>query len=613
MSFIKELRRRNVIRVAMAYMIAAWLLLQVADVVTNNIGAPGWVFQAILLLVALGFPIALIFAWAFELTPEGLKREHEVDRSDSITQVTGRKLDFMIIGVMSLAIAYFAYDEFVVEPAQEESLLSDSTQEIVATEVQQSIAVLPFVNMSDDAANEYFSDGLAEELLNLLAKIPELKVIARTSSFAFKGQTGDIRGIGQQLGVKTLLEGSVRKSGERVRITAQLIDASDGAHIWSDTYDRTIKDIFAVQDDVAAAIIDALEIHIGAKPTRGRPTDNAEAYALFLKARASLNVSDTRSAEQKLLGVIELDPNFAEAHELLAYCYFYLCGRDVSGIEGQILMRDAAARALAINPDLVLAEALYQAGNVESWSYLGEIEAFERAMRRQPGDTKLLDTLIWDVLEAGYLQEALELAEQFVELDPLSPTANFYLAEALFAVGRTSESIAAMNLAIEFNHELAENALGAMNLVNEQDDIAIAHFEAVLERNELPSNWVSDLVTGARDPATGMAYLDRRIPEIIASLPEDRAADWRQNLNDWYLYFGYLDRYFDTIFALDLTSSTWTDADTYVYRGTQYRHLGFTAHPKYLEVAESTGMIDVWEHRGPPDFCEKMDGQWVCE
>jgi len=597
----------------MAYMIAAWLLLQVADVVTNNIGAPGWVFQAILLLVALGFPIALIFAWAFELTPEGLKREHEVDRSDSITQVTGRKLDFMIIGVMSLAIAYFAYDEFVVEPAQEESLLSDSTQEIVATEVQQSIAVLPFVNMSDDAANEYFSDGLAEELLNLLAKIPELKVIARTSSFAFKGQTGDIRGIGQQLGVKTLLEGSVRKSGERVRITAQLIDASDGAHIWSDTYDRTIKDIFAVQDDVAAAIIDALEIHIGAKPTRGRPTDNAEAYALFLKARASLNVSDTRSAEQKLLGVIELDPNFAEAHELLAYCYFYLCGRDVSGIEGQILMRDAAARALAINPDLVLAEALYQAGNVESWSYLGEIEAFERAMRRQPGDTKLLDTLIWDVLEAGYLQEALELAEQFVELDPLSPTANFYLAEALFAVGRTSESIAAMNLAIEFNHELAENALGAMNLVNEQDDIAIAHFEAVLERNELPSNWVSDLVTGARDPATGMAYLDRRIPEIIASLPEDRAADWRQNLNDWYLYFGYLDRYFDTIFALDLTSSTWTDADTYVYRGTQYRHLGFTAHPKYLEVAESTGMIDVWEHRGPPDFCEKMDGQWVCE
>jgi len=583
MSFIKELRRRNVIRVAMAYMIAAWLLLQVADVVTNNIGAPGWVFQAILLLVALGFPIALIFAWAFELTPEGLKREHEVDRSDSITQVTGRKLDFMIIGVMSLAIAYFAYDEFVVEPAQEESLLSDSTQEIVATEVQQSIAVLPFVNMSDDAANEYFSDGLAEELLNLLAKIPELKVIARTSSFAFKGQTGDIRGIGQQLGVKTLLEGSVRKSGERVRITAQLIDASDGAHIWSDTYDRTIKDIFAVQDDVAAAIIDALEIHIGAKPTRGRPTDNAEAYALFLKARASLNVSDTRSAEQKLLGVIELDPNFAEAHELLAYCYFYLCGRDVSGIEGQILMRDAAARALAINPDLVLAEALYQAGNVESWSYLGEIEAFERAMRRQPGDTKLLDTLIWDVLEAGYLQEALELAEQFVELDPLSPTANFYLAEALFAVGRTSESIAAMNLAIEFNHELAENALGAMNLVNEQDDIAIAHFEAVLERNELPSNWVSDLVTGARDPATGMAYLDRRIPEIIASLP------------------------------LDLTSSTWTDADTYVYRGTQYRHLGFTAHPKYLEVAESTGMIDVWEHRGPPDFCEKMDGQWVCE
>jgi len=260
-----------------------------------------------------------------------------------------------------------------------------------------------------------------------------------------------------------------------------------------------------------------------------------------------------------------------------------------------------------------MAEALFQAGNVDSWSYLGEIEALERAMQRQPGDPKLWDILIWDVLEAGYVQEAMELAEQFVELDPLSPVANFYLAEALNAVGRTSDSVTAMNLALQLNYESAETAAGALSLVKEQDDIAIAHFEAFLEQNELPIDWVSDLVTGARDPATGMAYLDRRIPEIIASFPQDRMAAWRQNLNEWYLYFGYLDRYFDTILALDLTASTWTDADISVFRGTQYRRLGFTAHPKYLEVAESMGIIDIWENRGPPEFCEKVDDQWVCE
>ena len=598
-----ELKRRNVVRVAIAYVVVSWLTLQLTDVLVPLLSLPEWVGRFVFLVLLIGFPLALFFAWAFELTPEGIKKEKHVDRSESVTHVTGRKLDFIIIGVLVVALTFFAVDKYVLVPSTTPA----------STVAKQSIAVLPFVNMSDDAGNEYFSDGLSEEILNLLAKIPELKVIARTSSFAFKGQTGDIRGIGQQLGVKTLLEGSVRKSGERVRITAQLIDVSDGSHIWSETYDRTITDIFAVQDDVAAAIIDALQIHVSANPARGRPTESAEAYALFLKARASLNAGGSRDAEKFVLSAIELDPEFAEAYELLAYCYWTLCGSGFEPAEGQKLAGEAAAKALAINPDLVFAQALYLSGNIETYSYLGEIEALERAVRQQPGNPALLVALSWDLLEAGYLPEALGAAERLVQLDPLSATANLILANALYAVGRTSESLAAQDLALQFGDDFAKWASGQVNLVEEQDDIAIAYFEAYLEQDALPSKWVRELVTGARDPATGQAYLDRHILQIVASTPETGGFSRQDNQAMWYLLFGFLDRYFEPILDLDLTDSAWTDADIPFYRGTVFRRSGFTAHPKYLEVAKSIGIIDVWEQRGPPDFCEKIGGEWVCE
>ena len=606
-----ELKRRNVVRVAIAYLIVSWLILQFTDILIPLLTLPGWIGRLVFLILIVGFPLALFFAWAFELTPDGIKKEKDVDRSESVTHVTGRKLDFIIIGILVIALAFFAVDKYALN--SDRLPATDVAREIVATAAKQSIAVLPFVNMSSDSEQEYFSDGLSEEILNLLAKIPELKVIARTSSFAFKGQTGDIRGIGQQLGVKTVLEGSVRKSGERVRITAQLIDVSDGAHIWSQTYDRTITDIFAVQDDVAAAIIDALQIHVGANPARGRPTESTEAYALFLKARASLNAGESRDAEEFVLSAIELDPEFAEAYELLAYCYWTLCGSGFEPAEGQKLAGEAAGKALAIDADLLFAQALYQSGNIETYSYLGEIEALEWAVRQQPGNPALLVALSWDLLEAGYLQEALGAAERLVQLDPLSASANLILANALYAVGRTSESLAAMDLALQFGDDFAKWGIGQVNLAEKQDDIAIAHFEAYLEQDGLPSNWVRELVIGACDSATGQAYLDRHILQIVASTPESDGFSRQDNLSMWYLLFGFVDRYFEPILDIDLTDSAWTDADIPFYRGTVFRRSGFTAHPKYLAVAESIGIIDVWDQRGPPDFCEKIGGEWVCE
>jgi len=269
--------------------------------------------------------------------------------------------------------------------------------------------------------------------------------------------------------------------------------------------------------------------------------------------------------------------------------------------------------AIAIDPDLVLAQALYHSGNIESWSYLREMEAFDRAVRQQPSNPALLDAFVFELTESGYLQEALGIAERFVELDPLSPVANSFLANALYALGRTSEAEAALEFADQLGSNQAKWAIGAVNLVKKQDDIAIAHFEANLEQNGFPSNWVRELVTGARDPATGQAYLDRRLPKIVASFSEENTYFWQANMTTWYLFFGFLDRYFELVLELDLTDSRWTDADVFVWTGTIYRRLGFTAHPKYLDVAEAIGLIDVWEQRGAPDFCEKVEGAWACE
>jgi len=281
LSLIEELKRRNVFKVAIAYIVMAWLVLQVADVILNNIAAPGWIFKVLMLFLAIGLPFAVFFAWAFELTPEGLKREHEVDRTRSITPDTGRKLNLLITTVLVLALGYFAYDKFVLSANRDAALIEATMQTIseqtatekVPAQSDKSIAVLPFVNMSEEASNEYFSDGISEELLNLLAKIPEIRVIGRTSSFQFKDKNEDLRVIGEMLGVANILEGSVRKSGNTVRVTAQLINAEDGAHLWSDTYDRNLDDVFKVQDEIAEAVVSVLKVKLlgEALPKRATP------------------------------------------------------------------------------------------------------------------------------------------------------------------------------------------------------------------------------------------------------------------------------------------------------------------------------------------------------
>jgi len=525
----------------------------------------------------------------------------------------------MLIAALVLLIVYFSYGEFFTNPVQDEppEKASTSVEDAVSsTQWEKSIAVLPFVNMSEDPGNEYFSDGLSEEILILLAKIPRLKVIGRTSSFMFKGRNEDLRTIGRTLGVENVIEGSVRKSGNRLRISAQLINVSDGSRIWSESYDRKITDIFAVQDDVAAAIIEALEMHVGTVPTRALPTKSLEAYTLFLKAKAAVNILQNRKSEALLLEAINLDPDFAEAYELLAYTYWYMAGDEIDGITAQQLVSEATAKALTIEPDLVLAKALSKAAIFGPGIRLRKLESFEQAVREQPNNPLVLEPYVFMLMEHGYLKEALIYAKRYVEIDPLSLIANAYWSAVLYAQETKSETVTALEFVsqidVPFGSLIWWNIEG-INLVEGQDEITIKHIVDFLRQNNYPDpTWVRELITAGRDPISGQAYLHRRIPEIIAEMPDDKVQGWQDGLNNLYLYFGYMDRHFELIFETNLSDSRW-GGGIHTWHGHIFRRLDFTTHPKYLELVRLLGIIDTWEQRGPPDFCEKVGDEWVCE
>ena len=608
----RELKRRNVVRVGIAYVIVGWLLLQLADVLGDLLQLPDWAGKLVVFLLVLGFPIALVFAWAFELTPEGIKRERDVDREKSVTQVTGRKLDRTIIVLLAAALVFVVVDNYVLKDAPQQPVVEPVVEAQI--EEEQSIAVLPFVNMSSDQEQEYFADGLSEEILNLLARIPDLKVIGRTSSFSFKGKNEDLRIIGEALGARTLLEGSVRKSGDRIRITAQLIDAADGAHLWSDTYDRTIEDVFAVQDEVAAAIIEALHVHVGTMPTRGVPTENAEAYSLYLRARAHMNHFEVLRSEPLLNQAVELDPGFAEAHELLAFNYWWLGGVTMDAQEAYRKMRAVARTALDLNPDSVFAEAMYVMGDMDNYSFLKEIESLERIVSTSPGNTFAYDGLTYDLMQAGYFAEGLQYAKKLVDLDPLSSGAHMRLGEALVANGDTDGALQAYTTARDLGGAIANGPLAVHWIESGELDKAVPLIENYWQSfdHDTDVSWVRAFIENASDPETGVEYLDNTNPEIVARFPAELQYDVQRTLMMVYLDFGYLDRFYELILSPEEIAKDLWDVDTHIYYGTIRRHSGFAAHPRFEELAEINGLFEMWDSRGAPDMCEKIAGEWEC-
>ena len=460
LSIFKELNRRNVFRIGAAYVVLSWVMLQVTDVVVPILALPDWVARLVLFLLAIGFPFALFFAWAYELTPDGLKREKDVDRSQSITAQTGRKLDRTIIGVLVVAVSLLLFERFIsptpdyaaTQPPQQAAVESNSP---AATDPQRdasgndkSIAVLPFVNMSDDEQNEYFSDGISEELLNVLVRIEGLKVPSRTSSFTFKDSALKVSEIGRELGVDNVLEGSVRKAGNRIRVTAQLIDVDSDTHLWSETYTRELDDIFAVQDEIAHAIVSALEVTLSGQEEQAlerRPTDNIEAYNQYLYGRHWWNQRiPGRMAEaiEPLRMAVELDPTFVQAWAALADVYLLLPEYDEGSVAENIPQAlNASQKALALDPDS--AHALTTFAYIKAMHHYHWEEAeveFKRAIELAPNYRTAHQWYAEMLAVLRRTDEAMAQLERAGEADPLAAIIPHIRGWILFHAGRTGEA-----------------------------------------------------------------------------------------------------------------------------------------------------------------------------
>ncbi len=459
MGLVSELRRRNVLRMAVLYAVAAWLIMQVAEVLSGLVHLPEWIGPAVLVLLAVGLPIALIVSWFYEITPEGISLERDVDPARSITHVTGRRLDFLVISLLCAAVILFAYDKWWMgEPPE------------------KSIAVLPFVNMSGDLAQEHFSDGMSEELLHRLAQVSELHVAARTSSFHFKNKNIAVSEIAAELGVRSVLEGSVRQAGNTIRVTAQLINAGDGFHIWSKTYEREFDDIFAIQDEIATQVVDALKVTLlGDEQARLKkhPTANLAAYDAYLLGRQKMARRTSNALQEAVVHfstAIRLDSQYALAYVGLADAYALLGrygaldDREVFANAGpaaeralelddqlgeayaslgtvRLLQRDFPAaeqaykRAIELNPNYAAAYDGY--GLLMRWGFARKEEALELhqiALGLDPLSTPINMAVVEDYLELGRFEDALDRCQRIIEIDPDYPRAHTIMADLYWEV-----------------------------------------------------------------------------------------------------------------------------------------------------------------------------------
>ena len=542
MTLYEELKRRNVVRVGIAYVVIGWFLAQVAEFAFENFGAPDWVLKSVVVVLLLGLPLALFFAWVYEITPEGVKKESEIDRSTSVAGEKGQMLNVVIAMSLVLAVGLLLTDRFTGGPDEVQLAAADTA--VSTQDVTNSIAVLPFVNMSSDEEQEFFSDGITEEILNSLASIKELKVAGRTSSFAFKGQNDDLRRIGDALGVNHILEGSVRKSGEQVRITAQLVQVDDGFHVWSETYDRKLVDIFAIQDEIANEILRQLKTRLlgdAAKPAEARRTDPV-VYALYLKAKQRIytrigseietaveeldqaiqldtqyapayaqrgiatlllseeqygdlpNLEANRRGKRFIDNALKLDPNHADAWSALGLYY----GKDTATLEDSI---DALAKALELNPNSIDASNWLQISLSQIGDLAGALEILEEMTNRDPLYRPAFTNAMQKFNSAGQPEKAEALLERMTAFDPDNPDIVLARATHYMFSGRAGESLSLM----EKRRDMGEMS-GIANIYLSAGLNRTGQFERATEEGS-PFRKVLPLYNvGRKDEAYELAY-----------------------------------------------------------------------------------------------------------
>ena len=465
MSLLAEFSKRNVFRVAAAYLVAAWLLVQVAETLFPLFGFGNAPARVVVIVLAIGFIPALVLAWAFRLTPEGLRKESDTDAP--LSPRASQRMDRTIMVVLALALCVFAIDRFLLIPqretarqAQIASAVEEARQQahneaLRASRSDKSIAVLPFVNMSDDSANEFFSDGISEELLNLLAKIPELRVISRTSAFFYKNKDIKLGQLAEELNVAFVLEGSVRKSGDRVRITAQLIDARSDTHVWSETFDLQLGDIFSIQDEIANAVSQRLKLSLLGDIPQPRATDPG-AYAMFLQARALSHQGSAESYANAVLlleKVLSIDASYTPAWDALAGNYVSQANRGLRPWdEGFRLAREAAEHALSIDPNFAPAYArLAWVALLRDNDLASAARQYQRALELAPTNTRAIGDAAAFLKSLGRMDECVLLDEYVVSRDPVNAVGHFNLGGSYLYDGRYADAIESYRTALRLS------------------------------------------------------------------------------------------------------------------------------------------------------------------
>ena len=538
-AFFGELKRRNVYKVAVAYGVVGWLLIQVATQVFPFLEIPNWAIRLVILVIAVGFPVALLIAWAFELTPEGIKRTEVADAARQHSH--GGVWIVVVLVAATLSLGLFLLGRYTA--GRGTTRLSE-----VATVVPgKSIAVLPLINESGDPKDEYFSDGLSEELIAALAQISGLKVIGRSSSFRFKDRTEEPKTIGEKLGVSTLLEGTVRKQGDRVRIVAELINAADGIEVWNRTFDHELKDIFAVQQEIAKAVAESLRVTLlgSEEKSAQMATNSVEAHNAYLQGHfysVRRNAEDYRKAIDYFDQAIQLDPNYALAYAERSEVWTVM--GDLTGQRSTAFSkaRSDAEKAVAIAPSL--AEAHAALGWVRAfteWKFAEGLSELQRAKELSPANPTANDLLARVIVYTGRMEEAERQARQAVELDPLSAATQFTLGRVLFYAGKLDEAYAAGRKMAELYPSASSSHRWQVLVAVQRGDGETALREAQLEPDDSIRPFqlalaqyvrgdrkaadaaLADLIANSRD---GLAY---QVSQVYAVRGEvDKAFEWLQ-------------------------------------------------------------------------------------
>jgi TolB-like protein len=600
MKLLAELKQRQMFRVAAAYAVVAWLLIQLVNNLAPMLRLPEWAGSFFLVLLLIGFPVVLIFAWIHELKPEG----------DVLKPVTTGKLDWVLIGALIVVIGLVSYQQLTTNntATAEAQPGVDAAKAAAASPAGTiSVAVLPFANMSGDASQEFFSDGITEEITSALVKIPDLRVVARTSAFEFKGQNRNIQSIGQQLNATHLIEGSVRKAGDRVRITAQLIRANDGTPMWSQNYDRELTDIFAIQEEIARSITTSLGMQIGLAPGQRliseRPKDQ-ETYDLYLRGVAALR-SRTRQELELLEQVVARDPNYAPGWAKLALArtemglYFERRGEE-SKREPLREGADVAARkAIALAPDYAGGYAALAGLNRVRGKWIEAIDLFKQGLVRDSEDPELLGNYALVLRGLGYLKQSLEAREQQHLLEPLVPLYNRQRAEMLLATGSVDAGLSELQRLIRQGNNAGALlhlpvALAQQGRFAEAADVML---QAPPQATGLFARPLVEAATQVLRAAANKSAPPNQLPDFYSELhfvyaytsTPERMLDWPEKLLKERNYAGWGQLWWPTPSSVRKTE-------------------------RFKTLVRNAGLVDYWKARGWPDLCKPVGANdFACE